>query len=272
MTKTHISQGSNKGFTLIELSIVLVIIGLIVGGVLVGQDLIKAAEIRATVSQVEKYNTAVNVFRLKYNGLPGDLATPASFFSSVTSGNESAQGDGDGLIEGNASANTPCTLTTCIAGEAAVFWYMLNNAGLIPDAVTTVNYEAFTLTVSDATNPAARMGKGARFAIMSIAGINYYVIGNFGNSALTAGTATFTAAMTPTEALQLDGKLDDGKPASGVSTSIAVATALPGTAANGAVTASLAAGNCYDTTLAAYATGATTGSTIGCTLGIKTTF
>ena len=41
-----------QGFTLIELSIVLVIIGLIVGGVLVGQDLIKGAEIRATVAQI----------------------------------------------------------------------------------------------------------------------------------------------------------------------------------------------------------------------------
>jgi prepilin-type N-terminal cleavage/methylation domain-containing protein len=62
------------GFTLIELSIVLVIIGLIVGGVLVGQDLIKAAEIRATISQYEKYNAAMNTFRTKYNGMPGDLS------------------------------------------------------------------------------------------------------------------------------------------------------------------------------------------------------
>jgi len=45
---------SLKGFTLIELSIVLVIIGLIVGGVLVGHDLIRAAGVRATISQVEK--------------------------------------------------------------------------------------------------------------------------------------------------------------------------------------------------------------------------
>jgi prepilin-type N-terminal cleavage/methylation domain-containing protein len=45
------------GFTLIELSIVLVIIGLIVGGVLVGQDLVKAAGVRATISQIEKFNT-----------------------------------------------------------------------------------------------------------------------------------------------------------------------------------------------------------------------
>ena len=52
-----------EGFTLLELSIVLVIIGLIVGGVLVGQDMIKGAQIRATVAQLEKYNTAVNTFR-----------------------------------------------------------------------------------------------------------------------------------------------------------------------------------------------------------------
>ena len=47
-----------RGFTLIELSIVLVIIGLIVGGILVGQDLINAAAIRAQIAQVEKYQTA----------------------------------------------------------------------------------------------------------------------------------------------------------------------------------------------------------------------
>jgi prepilin-type N-terminal cleavage/methylation domain-containing protein len=62
------------GFTLIELSIVLVIIGLVVGGVLVGRDLICAAELRAQISQIEKYNTAVNTFYGKYGGLPGPLA------------------------------------------------------------------------------------------------------------------------------------------------------------------------------------------------------
>src|SRR5580658_3705227 len=64
---------SEAGFTLIELSIVLVIIGLIVGGILTGQDLIKAAEQRATLAQIEKYNTAVNTFRNKFGGIPGDL-------------------------------------------------------------------------------------------------------------------------------------------------------------------------------------------------------
>ena len=51
----------------------LVIIGLIVGGVLVGQDLIRAAETRAQITQFEKYQSAVNTFRGKFNAIPGDM-------------------------------------------------------------------------------------------------------------------------------------------------------------------------------------------------------
>ncbi len=68
-------------FTLIELSIVLVIIGFLVGGALLGKDLIKAAEIRAQISQITEYNTAMNLFKLQYNSLPGDL--PPSEASAV---------------------------------------------------------------------------------------------------------------------------------------------------------------------------------------------
>src|SRR3984885_348580 len=80
-SRTTTAKEKEKGFTLIELSIVLVIIGLIVGGVLVGQDLIRAAQVRATVTQIEKYNSAVNTFRGKYGALPGDLnaGTAATF-------------------------------------------------------------------------------------------------------------------------------------------------------------------------------------------------
>src|SRR5476649_123700 len=69
---------SRAGFTLIELSIVLVIIGLIVGGVLTSRDLIAAAQIRAQISQIEKYQTAVNTFRGKYGYLPGDIPNNAA--------------------------------------------------------------------------------------------------------------------------------------------------------------------------------------------------
>jgi prepilin-type N-terminal cleavage/methylation domain-containing protein len=57
----------NKGFTLIELSIVLVIIGLIVGGVLGGRELVKQAELRKVLKEAEQFKTAANAFRAKYN-------------------------------------------------------------------------------------------------------------------------------------------------------------------------------------------------------------
>ena len=69
------------GFTLIEISIVLVILGLIIGGVLIGRVLVKAAEIRSSISQIEQYRTAANTFKLKYNCLPEDcLQSQASAF------------------------------------------------------------------------------------------------------------------------------------------------------------------------------------------------
>jgi prepilin-type N-terminal cleavage/methylation domain-containing protein len=64
----------NRGFTLIELSIVMVIIGLMIGGMLVGRDMIRAAEIRATLRQIERIETAMNTFKAKYKCLPGDCA------------------------------------------------------------------------------------------------------------------------------------------------------------------------------------------------------
>ncbi len=65
--------GVTRGFTLIELSIVLVIIGLLVGGILVGRDLIKSSEIRAQIKQFEEFKTAANAFKTKYGYLPGDI-------------------------------------------------------------------------------------------------------------------------------------------------------------------------------------------------------
>jgi prepilin-type N-terminal cleavage/methylation domain-containing protein len=92
---------SQSGFTLVELSIVLVIIGLLVGGVLVGSDLINAAQIRSQIRQFDELNAGVATFQLKYGSLPGDL-TPgpaaAAGFEPRTGNN--GRGNGDGVIMG----------------------------------------------------------------------------------------------------------------------------------------------------------------------------
>ena len=65
-----------SAFTLVELSIVLIIVGLLVGGVLTGQALIRAAELRAITTEKDKYITTLYAFRDKYQALPAICPTP----------------------------------------------------------------------------------------------------------------------------------------------------------------------------------------------------
>lgn len=99
--RSHVNSPVKTGFTLVEMSIVMVIIGLIIGGVLVGRDLISAAAARAQISQIEKYQTAVNTFRVKYGYLPGDIPDPvASQYGFYSRDTNPGQGDGNGVIAG----------------------------------------------------------------------------------------------------------------------------------------------------------------------------
>ena len=259
------TKSKQQGFTLIELSIVLVIIGLIVGGVLVGQDLIKAAQIRATVAQMEKYDSAVNAFRGKYNGMPGDLNNPNNFFSSITNDGDNGCGDGDGLIEATATCSATASviatpLPSSFGGENAMFWGQLTLANLIQEASTTTSYSD-TLAVSDSTMPAAKMGK-ARMNVVASNGLNFYVMASLSGTAAAAVIPTVAYALTPIEAFQIDSKKDDGNPATGTVISVATGTTAIHTAANSG------GGACYNGT--AYNSGSVTGAQ--CALSVRTSF
>lgn len=127
------SGNKRQGFTLIELSIVLIIIGLIVGGILTGRELIRAAEIRKTISQLEKFETAVNTFKGKYNCLPGDC-----FFASDFGFDAATNGNGSGII-GQCATSTACSVGAAggitIYHEYIDFWYHLSAANLLANAV-----------------------------------------------------------------------------------------------------------------------------------------
>ncbi len=84
--------GTESAFTLIELSIVLVVIGLVIGGVLVGKNLIKSSELNKIMTELQRYEAARLTFRTKYNCLPGDCSSA----SSLGLGNS---GNGNGYVD-----------------------------------------------------------------------------------------------------------------------------------------------------------------------------
>ncbi len=221
MTKKAHDDKNNAGFTLVELSIVLVIIGLVVGGVLVGIDMVKAAELRSTISQVEKYNSAVNSFRVKYNSLPGDiLQSYASAFGlfTLTTALGAGEGDGSGLIEGGAAGITDPS------GETLVFWQHLSDANLIDGSYGTLangtilaNTGLVTANNTDVTKslPPSKLTPRQYFIAYSASGYNYYQLLPISQVSTPAAYLYGNAGITPVQAYNIDVKLDDGTPNGG---------------------------------------------------------
>lgn len=175
-----------SGFTLIEIAIVLVIVGLLLGGVLKGQELITAARVRNLIAQQDGVKAAYFGFFDRYRALPGDYPQAVQNIPGATT-----FGNGNGLIESTATPNAGST-----AREDIAVWEHLSRAGFI-----TGTYSAnTTYTISSApVNP---------FAM--------FLVLRHDNSYADAGTAVVrpnlkTGNQIPADLLaEIDRKIDDG--------------------------------------------------------------
>jgi prepilin-type N-terminal cleavage/methylation domain-containing protein len=117
-----------SGFTLIEIAIVLVIIGLLLGGILKGQELINSARVKNLATDFRNIPMFIYGYQDKFRALPGDDSAADDHVGTNTI--NPASGDGNGVIDGTWFSRTA-------ADESVLFWQHVRLAGLAP-GVTTV--------------------------------------------------------------------------------------------------------------------------------------
>jgi len=175
MIKKHTSR---NGFTLVELSIVLVVIGLIIGGVLSGRQIMTNAQITNAVNAVQAYTAQFQTYIQNYGAMPGDDANATTRFSNagIPSVTETSNGTLEGVFD-SASA----------IDETQLIWADLRAAGLVKGAG------------SDTSQPSNPFG-----------GIYGFQNGAFTGDAVFTTNVLCLSGVPGDAAMAIDARLDDG--------------------------------------------------------------
>ena len=196
-------KSQQSGFTLVEIAIVLVIIGLLLGGVLKGQELINSAKVKNLANDFRVVPSYVYAYQDKFKALPGDdvqvtAHVAASILATTPSGSV-----GNGVINGhwNSSTNTD---------ESRLFW----------QHVRLANLAAGPTDVTDATY-------APKNAVSGALGINSAIAGQLQIAGMTGTYQVCSASIPGKFVKQLDVQMDDGNTATGSMRAVPDGSAIP---------------------------------------------
>ena len=192
------------GFTLVEIAIVLVIIGLLIGGVLKGQELINSAKVKNFANDFRNIQLLIYSYQDKYRALPGDQlqsaldiqfppANTATACAPAAAGHCAA---GNGIIDGTWDAAS-------ISDESFVFWQHVRLAGLASGATVPANSAPYRPSNAD----------GGFIGIESASA--HYILNSDGSSFLQGTYLVCSSGILGKFAKQLDTLLDDGNTRTG---------------------------------------------------------
>ena len=185
------------GFTLIELAIVLVIIGLLLGGVLRGQELINSARVKNMTRDFQNVQVYLYGYQDRFRAIPGDDRAANTHLTGGTVAAGTAVGNGQ--IDGNWSA-------PAATDESYLFWQHVRLAGFAPGA--TAPGPGFLPSNAN----------GGQIGIQSITGAFNTITG------MTGSFAICSAGILGRDVLQIDAQIDDNNPAAGNLRAIATGT------------------------------------------------
>ncbi|MCB2081896.1 MAG: prepilin-type N-terminal cleavage/methylation domain-containing protein, partial [Rickettsiales bacterium] len=182
----------SAGFTLVELSVVLIILTLLITGVLFAKDFIEASKLISVIREQQNWQTAITAFHTRYDDLPGDMIDATTYWSGANNG------DGDGAIEWS------------VDSEGAQAWYQLEQAQAIPEYELTGEAASRIAYVWENV-PGSDYRPDACWTINNDSNFGNYV--HIGQE--TASTACEGSLFSPRQAKRLDEKVDDGIPNTG---------------------------------------------------------